>query len=144
MLEDLKTVVSKFFKLTNRLIRTREKYHSLVQQVQQIQREKRCQLESNHIRFQNQESLTTKLERLSVERWCLNLKARGTDMKKSLYYMLIGTLVKSEEMLRRKGVRRSMLRAFGIWTNVICDSCLQHFPGRFFRAAHSPCFPRLC
>ena len=38
MLEDLKKVVSKFFKLTNRLIRTREKYQSLVQQVQQIQR----------------------------------------------------------------------------------------------------------
>ena len=40
MLEDLKRVVSKFFKLTNRLIRTRGKYQSLVQQVQQIQREK--------------------------------------------------------------------------------------------------------
>ena len=34
MLEDLKRVVSKFFKLTNRLIRTREWYQS--QQVQQI------------------------------------------------------------------------------------------------------------
>ena len=53
MLEDLKRVISKFFKLTNRLIRTREKYQSLVQQV----------LESNHFRFQNQKSLTTKLER---------------------------------------------------------------------------------
>ena len=39
MLEDLKRVVSKFFRLTNRLIRTRERYQSLVQQVQQIQRE---------------------------------------------------------------------------------------------------------
>ena len=38
MLEDLKRVASKFFKLTNRLIRTRVKYQSLVQQVQQIQR----------------------------------------------------------------------------------------------------------
>ena len=42
MLEDLKRVVSKFFKLTNRLIRTREKYQSLVQQVQQIQRSERA------------------------------------------------------------------------------------------------------
>ena len=39
MLEDLKRVVSKFFRLTNRLIRTRERYQSLVQQVQQIHRE---------------------------------------------------------------------------------------------------------
>ena len=38
MLEDLKRVVSKFFKHINRLVRTREKYQSLVQQVQQIQR----------------------------------------------------------------------------------------------------------
>ena len=38
MLEDLKRVVSKFFKLTNRLIRTRDRYQSLVQQVQQIER----------------------------------------------------------------------------------------------------------
>ena len=39
MLEDLKRVASKFFKLTNRLIRTREVCQSLVTQVQQIQRE---------------------------------------------------------------------------------------------------------
>ena len=38
MLEDLKRVVSKFFKHINRLVRTREKYYqSLAQQVQQIQ-----------------------------------------------------------------------------------------------------------
>ena len=37
MLEDLQRVASKFFKLTNRLIHTREKYQSLAQQVQQIQ-----------------------------------------------------------------------------------------------------------
>ena len=46
MLEDLKRVVTKFHKLTNRLIRTREKYQSLVEQVQQIQKGT-CQLESN-------------------------------------------------------------------------------------------------
>ena len=37
-----------------------------------------------------------------------------------------------------------MFRAFGIWRNVICDLCLQYFPGRFFRAAPSLCFPRRC
>ena len=39
MLENLKRVASKFFKLANRLIRTRDRYQSLVQQVLQIQRE---------------------------------------------------------------------------------------------------------
>ena len=38
MLTNLKRVVSEFFKLTNILIRTRERYQSFVQQVQQIQR----------------------------------------------------------------------------------------------------------
>ena len=40
--------------------------------------------------------------------------------------------------------RRSMLRAFGIRTNVICDLCLQKFPGKFFQAASSRCFPWRC
>ena len=64
MLGDLIRVVSKFSKVTNKLIRTREKYQSLVQQVQQVQREN----ESNH-----QRRLTTNLERSND----LNLKARG-------------------------------------------------------------------
>ena len=38
IIEDLKRTVSKFFKLTNRLIRPRDRYPNLVQQVQQIQR----------------------------------------------------------------------------------------------------------
>ena len=60
MLEDLKRVVSKFFKLTNKLIRTREKY-----QYSKSSKFKgrTCQLESNRFRIQNQKSLTTKLER---------------------------------------------------------------------------------
>ena len=46
MLENLKSVVSKFFNFTNKLIRTRETYQSLVQQVQQIE-DGTCRLESN-------------------------------------------------------------------------------------------------
>ena len=77
MLEDLKRVVSKFFKLTNRLIRTREKYYQrIAQQVQQIQ-SVNVPAGVKPFRFQNHKSLTTKLERLSVGRWCSNLKARG-------------------------------------------------------------------
>ena len=38
MCEGLKRDASKLFKLTNRLVRTRERYQDLVQQVQQIQR----------------------------------------------------------------------------------------------------------
>ena len=79
MLKDLKRVVTKFHKLTIRLIRTRERYQSLVEQAQQIQQIQKgtCQLESNLFRFQSQRSLTTQLERMKVERWYLNLKARG-------------------------------------------------------------------
>ena len=81
-LEDRKRVVSKFFKLTNRLIRTREKYQSLVQQVQQIQREN---VPAGVKPFSIPESeVTTKLERLSAERWCLNQTARG-ETRKSLF-----------------------------------------------------------
>ena len=72
MLENLKRVVSKFFKLTNRLIRTRERYQSLVQQVQQFQRE-----DVPVKPFLDSRSLTTKLERSNAERWYLKLKARG-------------------------------------------------------------------
>ena len=36
------------------------------------------------------------------------------------------------EKRREKGrVRRSSLRAFGIWTKVVCDLCLQYFPEGF-------------
>ena len=81
MLENLKSVVSKFFNLTNKLIRTRETYQSLVQQVQQIQRGN-VPAGVKLFRFQSHKSLTTKLERSNAERWHLNLKARG-DMKNS-------------------------------------------------------------
>ena len=80
MLEDLNRVVSKFFKLTNRLIRTRERERNtraLYSKSSKNSKGERASWSQTVFRFQNQKSVTTKLERLSVERWCLNLKARG-------------------------------------------------------------------
>ena len=85
--EDMKRVGSKFFNLTNRLIRTRRRYHNLAQQVQQIQtRERATWSQTFFFRSQSQRSLTTKLERSNAERWYLDLKARGETWKKSLHY----------------------------------------------------------
>ena len=85
MLEDLKRVVSKFFKLTNGLIRTREKYQSLVQKVQQIQRRS---VPAGVKPFAIPESEELDNQARKIECGTLVLEPEGTwrDMKKSLYY----------------------------------------------------------
>ena len=76
MLEDLNRVVSKFFKLTQTNPHEREIPEPCTASPANSKGE-RASWSQTVFRFQNQKSLTTKLERLSVERWCLNLKARG-------------------------------------------------------------------
>ena len=71
-----KSVVTKIFRLTNKLMRTREKHQHLVQKIQKIKKYE-CGREADPLRLLNQRSWTTKLEELSVERWCWNLKERG-------------------------------------------------------------------
>ena len=85
MLEDLKRLVSNFFKLTNRLIRTGEKYQSLVQQVQQIQRDsvpagvKPCSIPIS-------EELDNQALKIECGTWVLEPEGTWRDMKKSLCY----------------------------------------------------------
>ena len=86
MLEDLKRVASKFNKLTKRRIRTREreKYQSLVQQVQQIQRW--WNVPAGVTPFSTPES--EELDNQARVCGTLVLEPEGTwrDMKKSLHY----------------------------------------------------------
>ena len=85
MLEDLKRVVFKFFKLTNKLIRTIQKYQNVAQQVQQIPREK---VPAGVKPFSIPESEELDNQARKIECGTSVLEPEGTwrDMKKSLYY----------------------------------------------------------
>ena len=90
VLEDLKRVVSKFFKLTNRLIRTIEKYQNVAQQVQQIPREN-VLAGVKSFSIPESEELDNRAQKIECGTLVLEPEGKWRDMQKSLYYKFMVT-----------------------------------------------------
>ena len=76
MFEDLKRITSKIFKSIIRLMRTRKRYQSHVQQIPQVQRGN-VSPGVKPFSIPESEELDNKPERSNAERWYLILKRRG-------------------------------------------------------------------
>ena len=76
---------------------------------------------------------------------CIDTFSKISNVVCSRNWCVRGWKGEEWKSLRKRAVfRTSMLRAFGIRTNVICDLCLQYFPKKIIQAAPSLCFPWRC